>query len=123
MASITTAARRIARTLNSHRPGWRLYFDLDGYVVHRIFGPEAFSPPRNSYVHAFATYQETGPAGRTHRYTQRAVQDAIDATAATAATQDPAASPEPTEQVIERLAAEAEQGYDLARLRPRGATA
>ena len=77
--TITTAARRMARTLNKRRAGWRLYFDQEGHEVCAIYGPTAFDPPSDTYEHAFVTYQERNvPGAPLHRWTYRDVQEALD---------------------------------------------
>lgn len=48
-STITTAARRIARQSRGDQT-WRMYFDADGRVVARIYGPEAFGPRRTTYA-------------------------------------------------------------------------
>jgi hypothetical protein len=78
MAHISTAARRIVRNLNSRRPGFTLYFDINGRQVDEKYGPEGFGPAANSYYVEFPT----GAAGRKLTWTQREVQDWLDAVAA-----------------------------------------
>jgi len=48
-SKITTAARRIARQSRGDE-AWRTYFDADGRVAARIYGPEAFGPRRTTYA-------------------------------------------------------------------------
>lgn len=80
-STVTTLARQIARSLNTERPGWRLYLNADGVEVARVYGPEGFGPNSREYTYFFQTYQEHGEraAGRVHHWTYAEVQDAIDA--------------------------------------------
>ena len=68
--NITTATRRIVRTLNSARPGWRITFDHDGREIGRVYGPEPFPHPG---PHRFPSRRDCG-----NRWTYREVQEILD---------------------------------------------
>ncbi|WP_328384445.1 hypothetical protein OHQ88_33635 (plasmid) [Micromonospora zamorensis] len=101
--TITTAARRMTRELNQQSAGWRCYFDADGHLVQRIYGPEPYGPRRDEYVHGFVAHQEPNVQGAPlHRWTWREVQKAIDEAAEREAMMDAPTA----QQVLDEWAAE-----------------
>jgi hypothetical protein len=71
---VTTAARRIAQTLNGNRPGWRYAFDAEGRVLSRVYGPEPSLPQPEGTRYTF----ECGDRGRRIHHTYREIQNAMD---------------------------------------------
>jgi hypothetical protein len=72
---VTTAARRIVREVHRSGFGWRLWFDLDGACVERIYDPEhrCCGPlPNNAWT-------EWSRRPGDDRLTQRQVQDYLTA--------------------------------------------
>ncbi|MFJ2087551.1 hypothetical protein ACIOBK_33840 [Micromonospora chokoriensis] len=102
--TVTTTARRITRELNQQGAGWRCWFDADGHLVQRIYGPEAFGPQHGEYAYYFTAYQEPNVQGApVHRWTYREVQGTIDE-----AVQREAMMEGPTaQQILDEWAAEA----------------
>lgn len=73
---ISTAARRITRTVNEEYGHFHvIFFDEDGRRVGARVGPGDFWPPASEYTYRiFPTLMGMQPV----RWTQRMVQDAMD---------------------------------------------
>ena len=76
IASITTVARRITRTVNSnYGTVYALYFDAQGFLVAHRFSPEEFGPKDSEYTHKVIV---SLLGAQPQKWTYRMVQDVLD---------------------------------------------